>query len=140
MNNISNKSKDNSKLVMTETSKYISSWLIITMIMVVLMIVIGGIKRLTDSGLSMVEWRPLYGFLPTMNNIEWERIFTLYMDSPEYIIKNNGMGLSEFKSIFFWEYFHRLWGRLIGIIFIIPLTFTSRVKSISEDFRFSIEE
>ena len=129
MNNISNKSKDNSKLVMTETSKYIHSWLIITMIMVVLMIIIGGITRLTDSGLSMVEWRPLYGFLPPMNNIEWERIFTLYMNSPEYIIKNNGMDLSEFKSIFFWEYFHRLWGRLIGIIFIIPLIFFFILKT-----------
>ena len=100
MNNISNKSKDNSKLVMTETSKYISSWLIITMIMVVLMIIIGGITRLTDSGLSMVEWRPLYGFLPPMNNIEWERIFTLYMNSPEYIIKNNGMHYQNLKVFF----------------------------------------
>jgi len=123
MNIISNKLKNNSKSIMTRSSKYISDWLIITIIMVVLMIVIGGITRLTDSGLSMVEWRPFYGFLPPMNDLEWARIFNLYMNSPEYIIKNNGMDLSEFKNIFFWEYFHRLWGRLIGIIFIIPLIF-----------------
>ena len=100
---------------------YINSWLYTTIIMVVLMILIGGITRLTDSGLSMVEWRPIWGFLPPITDEEWKRVFLLYMDSPEYIFKNQGMSIIEFKKIFFWEYFHRLWGRLIGIVFIIPL-------------------
>ena len=99
-------------------SKHVSTWLLSTIIMVVLMILIGGVTRLTDSGLSMVEWRPLWGFLPPTSEIEWKRVFELYMNSPEYIFKNNGMSLEEFKEIFFWEYFHRLWGRLIGIVFI----------------------
>ena len=105
-------------------------WLLSTIIMVILMILIGGVTRLTDSGLSMVEWRPLWGFLPPISQFEWNRVFELYMKSPEYIFKNKGMSLEEFKEIFFWEYFHRLWGRLIGIIFIIPLLFFIIVKKI----------
>ena len=100
---------------------YINIWLYTTIVMVVLMILIGGITRLTDSGLSMVEWRPIWGFLPPITDEEWKRVFSLYMSSPEYIFKNQGMSIIEFKKIFFWEYFHRLWGRLIGIVFIIPL-------------------
>ncbi len=111
-------------------SGQIRIWLLSTIIMVILMILIGGVTRLTDSGLSMVEWRPLWGFLPPISQFEWNRVFELYMKSPEYIFKNKGMSLEEFKEIFFWEYFHRLWGRLIGIIFIIPLLFFLIVKKI----------
>ena len=111
-------------------SGQIRIWLLSTIIMVILMILIGGITRLTDSGLSMVEWRPLWGFLPPISQFEWNRVFELYMKSPEYIFKNKGMSLEEFKEIFFWEYFHRLWGRLIGIIFIIPLLFFIIIKKI----------
>ena len=111
-------------------SGQIRIWLLSTIIMVILMILIGGVTRLTDSGLSMVEWRPLWGFLPPISQFEWNRVFELYMKSPEYIFKNKGMSLEEFKGIFFWEYFHRLWGRLIGIIFIIPLLFFIIVKKI----------
>ena len=111
-------------------SGQIRIWLLSTVIMVMLMILIGGVTRLTDSGLSMVEWRPLWGFLPPISQFEWNRVFELYMKSPEYIFKNKGMSLEEFKEIFFWEYFHRLWGRLIGIIFIIPLLFFIIVKKI----------
>ena len=111
-------------------SGQIRIWLLSTIIMVILMILIGGVTRLTDSGLSMVEWRPLWGFLPPISQFEWNRVFELYMKSPEYIFKNKGMSLEEFKEIFFWEYFHRLWGRLIGIIFIIPLLFFIVIKKI----------
>ena len=111
-------------------SGQIRIWLLSTIIMVILMILIGGVTRLTESGLSMVEWRPLWGFLPPISQFEWNRVFELYMKSPEYIFKNKGMSLEEFKEIFFWEYFHRLWGRLIGIIFIIPLLFFMIVKKI----------
>ena len=108
-------------MILSPHQKYINQWLYTTIFMVILMILIGGITRLTDSGLSMVEWRPIWGFLPPISNEEWKRVFSLYMSSPEYILKNQGMSIIEFKEIFFWEYFHRLWGRLIGIVFVIPL-------------------
>ena len=108
-------------MITSQNQKYINPWLYTTISMVILMIIIGGITRLTDSGLSMVEWRPIWGFLPPISDEEWKRVFSLYMSSPEYIFKNQGMNITEFKKIFFWEYFHRLWGRLIGIVFIIPL-------------------
>ena len=111
-------------------SKHVSTWLLSSIVMVILMIIIGGVTRLTDSGLSMVEWRPLYGFLPPMSELEWNRVFQLYKISPEYIFKNNGMDLFQFKKIFFWEYFHRLWGRLIGIVFIIPFLIFLFLKQI----------
>lgn len=125
-----NKIKSHDNLTHNYVPKYISSWLIITIIMVIMMIIIGGITRLTDSGLSMVEWRPLIGFIPPMDDNEWNRIFGLYMISPEYIFKNNGMSLTDFKEIYFWEYFHRLWGRLIGIIFIVPFIYFIIIRSI----------
>ena len=111
-------------------SRHISTWLILNISMVILMIIIGGITRLTDSGLSMVEWRPIMGFLPPISELDWKRVFDLYKETPEYLIKNNGISLSNFKEIFFWEYFHRLWGRLIGIIFIIPFIFFIILKKI----------
>ena len=110
--------------------RYVSRWLLTVITMVLLMIVIGGITRLTGSGLSMVEWRPIWGFLPPLSEYEWSRVFNLYTSSPEYIKINNGMNLEEFKQIFFWEYFHRLWGRLIGIVFFIPLVFFVVLKKI----------
>lgn len=108
-------------------------WLYSLFVLVFLMIVIGGITRITDSGLSMVEWRLIYGVLPPISNDEWKRVFELYKNTPEYFHYNNGMTLSEFKYIFFWEYFHRLWGRLIGIVFIIPLAYFLVKKKISKE-------
>jgi cytochrome c oxidase assembly protein subunit 15 len=89
--------------------------------MVFAMAVIGAITRLTESGLSMVEWRPLIGALPPLTEAEWQRVFDLYRATPEYRLKNAGMDLAGFQTIFFWEWFHRLWGRLIGVIFALPL-------------------
>ena len=109
----------------------ISIWLFIISFMVVAMIFIGGATRLTGSGLSMVEWRPLLGFLPPLTELEWIRIFELYKLSPEFIKINSWMGLSDFKFIFFWEYFHRVWGRLIGLFFLIPFIFLIYTKRIS---------
>ncbi len=87
------------------------------------MIIIGAITRLSESGLSMVEWRPLIGALPPMNEEEWKRIFNLYKESPEFQKKNFWMSVADFKYIFFWEWFHRFWGRMIGIIYMLPFTF-----------------
>ena len=109
----------------------ISIWLFIISFMVVAMIFIGGATRLTGSGLSMVEWRPLLGFLPPLTELEWIRIFELYKLSPEFIQINSWMSLSDFKFIFFWEYFHRVWGRLIGLFFLIPLIYFIYVKRLS---------
>ena len=77
----------------------------------------GGTTRLTGSGLSMVEWRPLLGTLPPLGAEEWSRVFEMYKASPQYLTVNSWMTLSDFKVIFFWEYLHRLMGRLIGLVF-----------------------
>lgn len=95
-------------------------WLLACAGMVLMMVVIGGITRLTGSGLSMVEWRPVYGFLPPLSHEAWMRVFELYRTSPQYLEVNAGMSLAEFRGIFWWEYFHRLWGRVIGLVFFIP--------------------
>ena len=73
-----------------------------------MMAVIGAITRLTESGLSMVEWQPLIGAIPPLNDTEWQRVFDAYRQTPEYIHKNAGMSLAAFQDIFFWEWFHRL--------------------------------
>ena len=109
----------------------ISIWLFVISFMVVAMIFIGGATRLTGSGLSMVEWRPLLGFLPPLTEKEWIRIFELYKLSPEFIQINSWMSSSDFKIIFFWEYFHRVWGRLIGLFFLIPFIYFIYMKRLS---------
>lgn len=87
------------------------------------MIIIGGITRLTDSGLSMTEWNLIGDIIPPINDLIWLDIFNQYKQFPEYNLTNPNMTLEEFKKIFFWEYIHRLWGRLIGLTFFIPLLY-----------------
>ena len=106
---------------MAEKNRAIVIWLIVCCGMVVAMMLIGAITRLTESGLSMVEWRPLIGAFPPISEAEWWRVFDLYRNTSEYQLENAGMSLAEFKTIFWWEYIHRLWGRLIGIAFGLPL-------------------
>jgi len=88
--------------------------------MVAVMVVIGGITRLTHSGLSMTDWKLIMGMIPPLNELEWQVAFDQYKQFPEYQKVNTHFTLSEFKSIFFWEYLHRFIGRLIGIVFIVP--------------------
>ena len=107
-------------------------WLGMVLIAVILMVFIGGVTRLTDSGLSMVEWKPILGFFPPLSHEEWLRVFELYKNTPEYKYYNKGMELDEFKIIFFWEYFHRFWGRIIGLIFIIPFLYFIIKKRLSQ--------
>lgn len=97
------------------------NWLYFTAFMVFAMAVIGAITRLTESGLSMVEWKPLIGAIPPLSEAEWNRVFDLYRQTPEFIHKNSWMALDDFKEIFFWEWLHRLWGRLIGLVYALPL-------------------
>ena len=98
-------------------------WLFGMVGLVAIMVVIGGVTRLTGSGLSMVEWRPFIGILPPLTEVEWMRVFKLYQASPEFQQVNIDMNLAEFKVIFFWEYVHRVWGRLLGLAFGLPLLF-----------------
>lgn len=99
------------------------------------MAIIGAVTRLTESGLSMVEWRPLIGALPPLSESEWNRVFTLYQQTPEYQKINVGMELEEFKNIFFWEWFHRLWGRMIGLVYALPLAYFWISKKIPDGFK-----
>ena len=101
----------------------IAAWLVVLIVMVFAMIVIGGITRLTHSGLSMVEWHPVTGWLPPIGEIAWLEVFDKYKLSPEFQKINKNMELDGFKSIFWFEYLHRLWGRLIGLVFLIPFLF-----------------
>ena len=103
--------------------KPVMLWLILLTIMVFLIIIIGGLTRLTDSGLSMVDWRPLLGTIPPLNQNQWIRVFNDYQLTPEFIYVNKNMSLEEFKYIFWWEWFHRFFARLIGVVFLIPFLY-----------------
>ncbi len=105
----------------TTPHKKIRNWLFFNAAMVFAMAVIGAITRLTESGLSMVEWKPLIGAIPPLSETEWQRVFGLYKLTPEFIHKNSWMELADFQKIFFWEWLHRLWGRLIGLVYALPL-------------------
>ncbi len=98
-------------------------WLFSCAFMVAAMAVIGAITRLTESGLSIVHWHVFKDMLPPLSHAEWERLFAVYQQTPEYLKVNHGMSLSEFKQIYFWEWLHRLWGRLIGVVYALPLLF-----------------
>ncbi len=107
--------------------KAIKIWLLIGVFMVFMQIVIGGITRLTGSGLSITKWEIVTGTLPPLNAQQWNEAFDLYKATPQYQKINEGMTMSEFRFIYFWEYFHRLWARLMGFVFAIPfLVFWSK--------------
>ncbi len=106
-----------------EAQKPVVAWLTLVGLMVFCMIIVGGATRLTHSGLSIVEWEPLVGTIPPLDQEDWDEVFDEYKTSPEYQQVNFGMSLDEFKVIFWWEYFHRLLGRLIGLVFFIPLLY-----------------
>jgi cytochrome c oxidase assembly protein subunit 15 len=99
----------------------IAAWLLVCCALVFAMVVVGGVTRLTHSGLSIVEWQPLVGTLPPLNDAEWQATFDKYKLTPEYRLVNSGMSLDGFKGIFWWEYLHRLLGRVIGLVFFLPL-------------------
>ncbi|KAF8342033.1 cytochrome oxidase assembly protein-domain-containing protein [Cantharellus anzutake] len=101
----------------------VSNWLFVSAALVFGVIVVGGITRLTESGLSIVEWRPITGTLPPLSETEWVEEFEKYKLSPEYRLTNHNITLDQFKNIFFWEYAHRLLGRVIGVAFVAPLAY-----------------
>ena len=104
-------------------NKAVIFWLLSGCFLIFTMVVIGGITRLTHSGLSMVNWNLFMGVIPPLNNVQWQETFELYKTSPEYLKVNYNFTLNEFKSIFFWEYLHRLIGRVLGLVFIIPFIY-----------------
>lgn len=107
----------------TRADRAVSTWLFGCCIAVLAMVVIGGITRLTESGLSIAVWQPLVGAIPPLTDADWEKLFGIYRQTSEYRLENAWMTLADFKTIFWWEYIHRLWGRLIGVIFIVPLAY-----------------
>jgi len=106
-----------------QIKNYISFWLVSMYWIIAIMIVVGGLTRLTDSGLSITEWQLFSGFLPPLSDSDWNNYFNLYKKIPEYTQQNYSMTIQEFKVIFWWEWIHRFLGRVIGILFLIPLIF-----------------
>ena len=106
--------KDNNKVVY---------WLLTGCILIFIMVVIGGITRLTHSGLSISNYKLISGTIPPLNDLEWQEAFDLYKQYPEYQKLNNNFSLQDFKDIYFWEWLHRVIGRLIGIVFFIPFLY-----------------
>lgn len=115
------------------TNKYVGYWLLLGVIMIFIQILIGGVTRLTGSGLSITKWEIVTGTIPPLNAQEWKTEFELYQDTPQYQMINKGMSLEEFKFIYFWEYFHRLWARIMGLVFLFPFFYfliTKRLNSL----------
>lgn len=110
--------------------KPIAIWLLVCCALVFAMIVVGGVTRLTDSGLSIVEWQPIVGTMPPITQQDWDVLLEKYRATPQYQQVNKGMSVDEFKTIFWWEYFHRLLGRLIGLVFFVPFVYFLWKKSI----------
>ena len=103
--------------------KLVGTWLLLGCVMVFFQVILGGITRLTESGLSITEWKPIKGTIPPLNAAEWNQEFAHYKEKIQYQIINEGMTVDEFKWIFFWEYAHRLWARLMFFAFVIPLIY-----------------
>src|SRR5258708_3642334 len=102
-------------------NRAVAAWLLVCCAFVFAIVVVGGITRLTHSGLSIVEWQPIVGALPPLDEAGWQETFGKYKRTPEYRLVNPGMTLDGFKTIFWWEYVHRLLGRLTGAVFFLPL-------------------
>jgi cytochrome c oxidase assembly protein subunit 15 len=104
----------------TSNNRKVATWLLICCALVFAMVVLGGVTRLTGSGLSMVDWRPLTGVLPPMSDEAWQKTFEMYQQTPEFLKVNADMDVDDFKGIFWLEYLHRLLGRTIGVVFLVP--------------------
>ena len=109
------------------------TWLLLITLLFTIMIIVGGLTRLTDSGLSITKWNLFTGIIPPLTLENWEKKFSLYKLIPEYYLENQNMTLDQFKIIYWWEYFHRLLGRIIGIFYILPLLTTRVSKLIVEN-------
>ena len=106
-----------------EYSKFINYWLISLLLFIGLIVIVGGLTRLTDSGLSITTWDVVTGILPPLNNNQWEEVFNLYKKIPQFYLLNQNMTLAEFKIIYYWEYIHRILGRVLGLLFLLPFLY-----------------
>ena len=110
------------------------NWLALTLILIFFMIIVGGLTRLTESGLSITEWELFKGILPPFNEKTWIYYFDLYKEIPQFKLINPNMNLEEFKIIFYWEYFHRILGRIIGLFFLVPFIYFFFIKKIKSEY------
>lgn len=106
-----------------KSTKIVASWIFLGVAMLIIQVLLGGITRLTGSGLSITEWKPIMGAMPPMKEAEWQQAFDKYRQIAQYKYINQHFALNDFKFIFFWEWFHRLWARLIGVVFLIPFIY-----------------
>lgn len=113
--------------------RYVSNWILIGVFMLLIQVVLGGITRLTGSGLSITEWNVVTGTLPPLNETQWAQEFHKYQQTPQYQLLNSDFTLSDFKFIFFWEWFHRFWARLIGVVFIVGFTYLVAKKYLKRE-------
>ncbi len=116
---------------MDRDHRWITAWLFVGVVMVFIQILLGGITRLTGSGLSITKWDIVTGTVPPLNNEQWNQAFELYKATPQYQKINEGISLKRFKNIYFWEYFHRLWARSMGFVFLVPFCVFMFRKSLS---------
>jgi cytochrome c oxidase assembly protein subunit 15 len=117
-----------------EYSDIVRYWLYLLLFLLIVVIAVGGLTRLTNSGLSITEWEVISGIFPPFNNKDWHESFDLYKKIPQYYLINKNISLAEFKTIYYWEYFHRLLGRLFGLIFLIPFVFFIIKKVFSKEY------
>lgn len=111
-----------------DDTRAIGRWLMTVYAVIFIIIIVGGLTRLTGSGLSMVDWHPIYGVLPPITPAEWQAVFEQYQQTPQYKTINSDMTLEGFKAIFYWEYAHRMLGRLVGIIFFVPFFYFAFIR------------
>jgi len=117
-----------------EYSNIVKYWLYLLLFLLIVIVAVGGLTRLTNSGLSITEWEVISGIFPPFNNKDWYESFNLYKKIPQYYLVNKNISLAEFKIIYYWEYFHRLLGRLFGLIFLIPFIFFIIKKVFSKEY------
>src|SRR6202521_1884244 len=119
------------RAISPRSRRLVAIWLYCIAGMILVMIALGGATRLTGSGLSIMEWAPIMGAVPPLTEAEWRRLYALYQQIPQYGLVNDGFGLAGFKQIFWLEWTHRLWGRLIGAAFLLPMLWlwaTARIE------------
>jgi len=122
----------------TKYETFFYYWIASLILLLSSMIIVGGLTRLTDSGLSITQWQLFSGILPPLNEIKWEYYFSLYKEIPQYILVNNNITIEDFKIIYLWEYAHRLLGRFIGLFFLLPLIYLIYKKFFVKKLKFNL--
>ena len=119
-------------IIQQRNNKQVATWLLIGVAMIIVQVLIGGITRLTESGLSITEWKPITGALPPMNASDWQAEFDKYRNTDQFKYVHQHFSLGDFKFIFFWEWFHRLWARLLGVVFLLGFVYFIASKKFSK--------